>query len=103
MIEQSIVHLPVLVKDIDWPVSIYLVHLSSLYYFVASSGSAELLLSVAFSELLLGSGLLVPPDGVPCLLGALAPPADGFCSDCGTCSPEPGFTAGSSPVMTGVF
>jgi hypothetical protein len=29
MIEQSIVHLPELVKDIDRPVSIYLVHLSS--------------------------------------------------------------------------
>jgi len=28
MIEQSIVHLPELVKDIDRPVSIYLVHLS---------------------------------------------------------------------------
>src|SRR5215211_964666 len=28
MIEQSIVHLPDLVKDIDWPVSIYLVYLS---------------------------------------------------------------------------
>jgi hypothetical protein len=29
MIEQSIVHLPELVKDIERPVSIYLVHLSS--------------------------------------------------------------------------
>jgi hypothetical protein len=29
MIEQSIVHLPELVKEIDRPVSIYLVHLSS--------------------------------------------------------------------------
>jgi hypothetical protein len=29
MIEQSIVHLPELVKDIDWPVFIYLVQLSS--------------------------------------------------------------------------
>jgi hypothetical protein len=28
MIEQSIVHLPELVKDIERPVSIYLVHLS---------------------------------------------------------------------------
>jgi len=36
------------------------------YYFVASSGSGELLLSVAFSELLLGGGLLVPPDGMLC-------------------------------------
>ena len=30
MIEQSIVHLPELVKDIDRPVSIYLVHLSEM-------------------------------------------------------------------------
>ena len=30
MIERSIVHLPNLVKDIDRPVSIYLVHLSSI-------------------------------------------------------------------------
>jgi hypothetical protein len=30
MIEQSIVHLPELVKDIERPVSIYLVHLSSV-------------------------------------------------------------------------
>jgi len=29
MIEQSIVHLPDLIKDIDRPVSIYLMHLSS--------------------------------------------------------------------------
>jgi hypothetical protein len=31
MIEQSIVHLPDLVKDFDRPVSIYLVYLSSPY------------------------------------------------------------------------
>jgi hypothetical protein len=31
MIEQSIVHLPELVKDIDRPVSNYLVHLSSMW------------------------------------------------------------------------
>jgi hypothetical protein len=31
MIEQSIVHLPELVKDIERPVSIYLVHLSSFW------------------------------------------------------------------------
>jgi hypothetical protein len=31
MIEQSIVHLPELVKDIDRPVSNYLVHLSRTY------------------------------------------------------------------------
>ena len=76
---------------------------SSSLYFFESFGGVELLLSVAFSELLLGGGLLVPPDGVPCLLGVLAPPGDGFCSECGACSPEPGFTADSSPVMTGVF
>ena len=76
----------------------------SLYYFGASFGGVELLLSVAFSELLLGGGLLVPSDDMPsCLLGALAPPADGFCSECGACSPEPGFTAGSSSVITGLF
>src|SRR5918994_1596560 len=31
MIEQSIVHLPELVKDIERPMSIYLVHLSSFW------------------------------------------------------------------------
>jgi hypothetical protein len=77
---------------------------SSSLYFFESFGGVELLLSVAFSELLLGGGLLVPPEGVPsCLLGALAPPGDGSCLECGVCSPEPGFTAGSSPVITGLF
>jgi hypothetical protein len=77
---------------------------SSSLYFFESFGGVELLLSGAFSELLLGGGLLVPPEGVPsCPLGALAPPGDGSCSECGVCSPEPGFTAGSSPVITGLF
>lgn len=43
---------------------------------------------------------LSAPDGEPCWLGALAPPSDGFCL-CGVCPPEPGFTPGSSPGMTG--
>ena len=75
-----------------------------LYYFFESFGGVELLLSEAFSGLLLGGGMLVPPDGAPSgLLGALAPPGDGSCSERAAYSTEPAFTAGCSPAMTTLF